>query len=198
MIDWNAPEIVALRAAMLRFARINLRDAGAAEDMVQDALLAAMQSEDGFEGRASLRTWLFSILRHKIIDHIRKRGRERSRSELAAEAEEDDPQLEALFNRRIAWTSAHWTPEYRPSEWADPDAALAQKEFWNVFDACVHRLPENLARVFMMRELLEFDTAEICAELGISTNNCWVILHRARTRLRGCLEHNWFDDAGRP
>lgn len=193
-IDWNGPEVVALRAAMLRFARISLRDAGAAEDMVQEALLAAIQAIEGFDGRSSLKTWMFSILRHKIIDHIRKSSRERPMSEFVADENEADANLDAIFGKKTPWNDAHWTNEDRPSEWPEPEAALEQKQFWNVFDACVHRLPENLSRVFMMRELLDLDTPEICTELGISSNNCWVILHRARTRLRGCMEHNWFDE----
>lgn len=193
-IDWNSPEIAALRAAMLRFARINLRDEGAAEDMVQEALLAAMLSVDGFDGRSALKTWMFAILRNKIVDHLRKSGRERPRSELAATEDEDDPHMDAVFNRKFGWGASHWSEDARPDEWSDPDAALEKKQFWDIFDACVHRLPENLSRVFMMRELLDLDTPEICAELGISTSNCWVILHRARTRLRGCLGHNWFEE----
>jgi RNA polymerase sigma-70 factor (TIGR02943 family) len=193
-IDWNGPEVVVLRAAMLGFARISLRDAGAAEDMVQEALLAAIQAIEGFDGRSSLKTWMFSILRHKIIDHIRRSSRERPLSEFVANENEQDANLDAMFGKQTLWNGAHWTDEDRPSEWPEPDAALEHKQFWDVFDACVHRLPENLSRVFMMRELLDLDTPEICTELNISTNNCWVILHRARTRLRGCMEHNWFDD----
>jgi RNA polymerase sigma-70 factor (TIGR02943 family) len=193
-INWNGPEVVALRAAMLRFARISLRDAAAAEDMVQEALLAAIQAVDGFDGRASLKTWMFSILRHKIIDHIRRSSRERPRCDFVADENEHDANLDAMFEKKTAWNGAHWTNEDRPSEWPEPEAALEHKQFWDVFDACVHRLPENLSRVFLMRELLDLDTPEICTELSISTNNCWVILHRARTRLRGCMEHNWFDE----
>ncbi|MDX5445322.1 MAG: sigma-70 family RNA polymerase sigma factor [Zoogloeaceae bacterium] len=194
VIDWNSPDLAMLRAAMLRFARVSLRDAAAAEDMVQEALLAAMQSVAGFDGRSSLKTWMFAILRHKIVDHIRKSSRERPIGDFVSDNSEADAHLDAVFARRTPWNGEHWTDEGRPSEWPEPDAALEQRQFWEVFDACVHRLPENLSRVFMMRELLDLETPEICRELGISTNNCWVILHRARTRLRGCLEHNWFDE----
>ena len=70
------------RRDMLRFAQLQLRDAGAAEDMVQEALLAAMKYESSFAGRSSLKTWLFSILRNKILDHLKKSAREISGSEL--------------------------------------------------------------------------------------------------------------------
>jgi RNA polymerase sigma-70 factor (TIGR02943 family) len=131
-IDWNGPELVALRAAMLRFARISLRDTGAAEDMVQEALLAAIQA---------MKTWMFSILRHKIIDHIRRSRRERPMSEFVADEDEADANLDAMFSKQTPWNGAHWTDEDRPSEWPEPEAALEQKQFWEVFDACVHRLP---------------------------------------------------------
>jgi RNA polymerase sigma-70 factor (TIGR02943 family) len=191
-IRWDDPSIVVLRRDMLRFAKIQLRDAAAAEDMVQEALIAAMDNVAGFAGRASLKTWMFAILRNKIIDFIRKSSREISGSDLSDGTEEGDDRIDALFNRRMMWSSGMWNLEDRPATWSDPDAALSQKQFWTVFDACVNHLPEKLARVYMMREFLDLDTAEICKELGISTNNCWVILYRARTGLRECLEDHWF------
>ncbi len=193
-IDWNDPSIANIRRDMLRFAQMQLRDAGAAEDMVQEALMAAMNNVAGFAGRAALKTWMFAILRNKIVDHIRKSSREISHSELTADVEETDDSLDILFNRTMLWSREHWNPDHRPATWSDPQAALSQKQFWLVFDACVKHLPEKVARVYMMREFLELETDEICQQLGLSNNNCWVILHRARTGLRACLEHHWFKD----
>jgi RNA polymerase sigma-70 factor (ECF subfamily) len=190
-IRWDDPSIGALRRDMLRFAQMQLRDAGAAEDMVQEALLAAMNHASGFAGRATLKTWLFAILRNKIVDHIRKSSREIAGSDLIDADDDEDFDFDRLFRQ-----GGHWRREERPSTWSDPDAALMQKQFWAVFDVCVNHLPEKIARVYMMREFLELETAEICKELGISTNNCWVILHRARTGLRECLEDNWFKGGG--
>jgi RNA polymerase sigma-70 factor (ECF subfamily) len=186
-IRWDDPAMVGLRRDMLRFAQMQLRDAGAAEDMVQEALLAAMKHAGGFAGRATLKTWLFAILRNKIVDHIRRSAREIAGSDLIEPDDEDDFDFDRLFRQ-----GEHWRRDARPATWSDPDAALTQKQFWAVFDACVNHLPEKVARVYMMREFLDLDTAEICKELGITTNNCWVILHRARTGLRECLEDNWF------
>jgi len=191
-IDWNDPSIAAIRRDMLRFAQMQLRDAGAAEDMVQEALIAAMNNASGFAGRATLKTWMFAILRNKIVDHIRKSSREISCADLSDGTDEGAERIEALFNRRSMGKSGMWNLDDMPSTWADPDAALSQKQFWAVFDACVNHLPERVARVYMMREFLDLDTEEICRQLGISSNNCWVILHRARTGLRECLEDNWF------
>jgi len=172
---------------MLRFARLQLRDAAAAEDAVQDALLAAMSNAKQFAGRAQLKTWVFSILRNKIVDHIRQQARTTNASALSGADENLDQTFDSLFK-----SNAHWTPGSRPRDWGDPQAALHQQNFWNVFDVCLNHLPENTARVFMMREFLDFETPEVCQELGITVNNCNVILHRARNALRLCLERGWF------
>lgn len=190
-IDWSDELIEPLRRDMLRFATLQLRNAAAAEDMVQDALLAAMNGSERFAGRAALKTWVFSILRNKIIDHFRAAVREVRVLDLQGEdCEACGDDFDALFRE-----SGHWKPEERPATWSDPDASLEQKQFWAVFDACINRLPERNARIFMMRELLDLETDEICAELGISTGNCWVMLHRARMGLRECLENRWFKGA---
>ncbi|MEZ5614786.1 MAG: sigma-70 family RNA polymerase sigma factor [Rhodocyclaceae bacterium] len=178
----------ALRPGLIRFARLQLRDDALAEDVVQDALMSAMAGAKGFAGRAALNTWVLAILRNKIADAIRLRSRSINVSALAPEEESLDQAFEALFK-----PNAHWSPQSRPRDWGDPEDALQRDQFWIVFEACLEHLPENTARVFMMREFLEFDTAEICKELAISSGNCHVILHRARNALRGCLEENWFD-----
>jgi len=192
-IDWDDPSIEKIRRDMVRFARLQLRDAGAAEDMVQEALLSAMKYESSFAGRSALKTWMFSILRNKIVDHIRKSSREIAGSDLVAGSADEGDDFDALFDQR-----GHWNPDDRPPTWADPEASLSQQQFWDVFDACLERLPPKTSRVFMMREFLDLDTDEICSELGISTSNCWVILHRARAGLRICLEANWFGAEARP
>lgn len=186
-ILWDDPAIAAIRRDMLRFARLQLRDAGAAEDMVQEALIAAMTKASEFAGRSALKTWIFAILRNKIVDHIRRSSREICGSDLVDGSGADADDFDSLFDQR-----GYWNPDERPATWSDPDASLSQKQFWAVFDACLDDLPEQTARVYMMREFLELDTAEICQQLGISTSNCWVILHRARIGLRECLEDEWF------
>jgi len=76
--------------------------------------------------------------------------------------------------------------------WGNPESALSEREFLVVLQTCVDRLPATQARVFMMREWLELDAKEICKELDLSATNLWVLLHRARLRLRECLHANWF------
>ncbi|HNB06283.1 MAG TPA: sigma-70 family RNA polymerase sigma factor, partial [Thauera aminoaromatica] len=183
-----------IRRDMLRFARMQLRDSGAAEDMVQEALMAAMRSAKSFAGRSAFKTWMFAILRNKIVDHIRASSREICSADLAGASELDAglDEFDVLFKQ-----GGHWNPDDRPATWADPEAAFEQDAFWTVFDLCMNKLPEHIARVYTMRELLELETAEICAALGITPNNCFVILHRARLGLRECLENRWFQGESR-
>jgi RNA polymerase sigma-70 factor (ECF subfamily) len=184
-------ELNALRPDLLRFARLQLRDAGAAEDAVQETLVAALAGSQSFQSRSSYKTWLISILRNKIVDIIRHQSREVSATSLASDEEGDEALAETLFE-----PDGHWRAQARPGRWADPEASFEQQQFWRVFEACLDHLPAKTARVFMMREILGLETAEICKETGISTSNCWVVLHRARLSLRTCLETSWF--AGAP
>jgi RNA polymerase sigma-70 factor (ECF subfamily) len=172
-----------LRPYLLRYASLQLRDGAAAEDAVQETLLAALAGEAGFAGRANLRTWLTGILKHKIVDTIRRQSRERPASDLGTADEEDE--FDALFDKRGHWQEA-------PDAWEQPEQALTQRQFLAALEACLKALPERTARVFMMREHLGLETSEICKELGITSTHCWVMLHRARMALRLCLETNWF------
>lgn len=177
----DADQLGALRNDMLRFARLQLRDDHLAEDAVHEAIAAALKSGD-YRGEAGLKTWVFAILRNKIIDVIRERSRHPTQS-----LDEDNGELlEQLFK-----PNGHWRRGHRPDHWSSPEASLDDEQFWRIFEACLAHLPENPARVFMMREHLGLDVAEICSELQISQNNCWVLIHRARMRLRECLEDNF-------
>ena len=182
-----------IRHDMIRFASLQLRDDALAEDVVQEALIGAMAGARSFAGKSALKTWVFSILRNKIVDQIRQKNRTTNVSALSPEEASLDEAFESLFK-----SSDHWTREARPTDWGDPEESLRQKYFWEVFDACLNHLPENTARVFMMREFLEFETAEICQELSLTTSNCNVILHRARNGLRKCLQGSWFSAGERP
>lgn len=174
------------RRDLVRFAALQLRDWEMAEDVVQEALLAAERNIGQFEGDASLKTWLFSILRNKIVDVLRSRRRETPISQMGR-LEGDEGRANDLFDQR-----GFWATEHKPHRWANPDESLEQQEFWRIFELCLEGLPERTAQVFAMRELLGLETEEICKELSISASNCWVILHRARAGLRECLEERWF------
>ena len=183
-----AAQLEVHRAYLLRVATLQLRDNDAAEDVVQDTLLAAVQGASGFSGKSSLKTWLTGILKHKIVDVIRRRSREPVFATLEDECQLDD--FDALFDE-----TGHW--ENPPAEWGDPEGALSRQQFMNIMDFCLEKLPPNTARVFMMREVMELDSDEICRELSITATNLWVMLYRARMALRQCLEQNWFASAPR-
>jgi len=176
------------RGYLLRVAVLQLRDNDLAEDVVQDTLVAALQGARGFSGRSSIKTWLTGILKHKIVDAIRRKAREPAFAALEDEVQLDD--MDALFDE-----SGHW--DNPPAEWGDPEAALSRVQFMDMLQFCLEKLPPNTARVFMMREVMELESGEICKELSITTTNLWVILYRARMALRQCLEQNWFAQAGR-
>lgn len=169
------------RAYLMRYATLQLRDADRAEDCVQETLLAALAGEAGFGGRSDLRTWLTGILKHKIVDAIRRSSREPA---VALEPEGDESDFDALFDPRGHWTEA-------PSAWERPDGALERSQFLAALEACLEQLPARTARAFMMREHMGLETEEICKELGITSTNCWVMLYRARMALRLCLEQTW-------
>lgn len=178
--DFRA-QVENLRPYLVRYATLQLRDTAAAEDAVQEALLAALTGEANFAGRSNLRTWLTGILKHKIVDAIRRQSREQP----APEPEGEAAGFDALFDKR-----GHW--EEPPGPWEQPEGALAQKQFLAALEACLRALPQRTAQAFMMREHLGHETEVICKELGITPTHCWVMLYRARMALRQCLEMNWF------
>jgi RNA polymerase sigma-70 factor (ECF subfamily) len=174
------------RAYLLRYALLQLRDPSAAEDAVQETLLAALQATTRFAGRSSVKTWLVGILKHKIIDAHRRQAREQPLSHPDGEAAEPGEDIaDAAFSE-----DGHWVQF--PDTWDAPDRSLEASEFWTVFEKCVQVMPARNARVFVMREVLEVSTEDICKELGITATNCWVMLHRARLAMRECLETRWF------
>lgn len=165
---------------LYRFALARLRDPHQAEDVVQETFIAAIQSTS-FSGKSSPRTWLTGILKHKIIDVIRKRIREIPVSQLMAN---EDANMDDFFNEKGEWSDDL-------SAWEMPDNALEQKQFLGVLQNCMEKLPKKHATLFMLRDVQETDNNEICKELNISATNAWVILYRARMEIRKCLEINW-------
>jgi RNA polymerase sigma-70 factor (ECF subfamily) len=169
--------------ALYRFALLRVKDTHVAEDLVQDTFVSALEGLDAFKGESSVRTWLVGILKHKILDKFRKGARELVTADLEAlEGETEDE----TFNRLEQWRHA-------PSSWRDsPDKLLENKEFWKVFVGCLDGLPESFRRAFALRELDGLTTEEVCKILEVTATNLWVMLHRARARLRNCLDDNWF------
>ncbi|WP_397533252.1 sigma-70 family RNA polymerase sigma factor [Roseateles sp.] len=183
-----AQALQSLRPQLLKYARLQLRNPAWAEDAVSETLLAALEKPQAFAGQSQLKTWLIGILKHKLIDQIRRNSREISSSA----SDDDGVDLDELLFK----PDGHWREV--PQDWGDPEQALRQLEFMKVLEACVDHLPGQQGRLFMMREWLELDTEEICKVLAISPTNLWVMLHRARLRLRECLQLNWFSGAPAP
>jgi len=155
---------------------------------VQETLLAALQSRQSFEGRGAERTWLTGILKHKLADYFRRRGRETPLSQLEGESFEHAE----FFTPAGEWTG-HWETDYAPLEWrATPEELLRQSEFLQVLDECLSPLPARISSAFVLREVDGLASEEICRMFGVTTNNLWVMLHRARLHLRRCVELNWF------
>jgi RNA polymerase sigma-70 factor (ECF subfamily) len=177
------------RRYLLRVARLQLRDSDLAEDVVQETLLAALKAREGYTGKSTVKTGLTGILTHTIVDAIRSRQREPI-AVASFDEETDLDDFDPLFKSNGAWA----TP---PAEWGNPESALSRREFFDVMEVCLDKLPSNTARVFIMREVMDLTTEEICKELAITANNLWVILYRARMALRLCLEQSWFAAPGR-
>jgi len=171
---------------LYRYALARVKDPSIAEDLVQETFLAALKARRNFEGRSTARTWLIAILKHKIVDYIRKKVREQT-----------SDKVESIFDAAAIDSgdtgfngSGHWNNP--PGKWAvNPTKLYEQKEFIDILYHCLGELPERQAKAFMMREIDGLSTDEICKALGISATNSWVIVYRARILLRQCLEIKW-------
>lgn len=168
---------------LFRYAMLRLRDRSAAEDMVQETFLAALKDRGTFSGGSSEATWLVGVLKHKIADHFRRQARE---APLEEEDLREHPDA-AHFNGVGHWTTG-------PAEWGrNPADHCRNEEFLDHFRKCLSGLSSNHVNAFTLREIEGLGTAEICKVLGVSETNLWVILHRARSLLRRCLEARWFE-----
>lgn len=175
---------------LYRYALARVRTPEVAEDLVQETLLVAVRSQDRFAGRSTERSWLVGILKNKIVDYYRKLGRETSFTDMEFLKDECSHKfVEQGF----------WNHDLGPHEWRpEADEVMHKGEFWQTMRDCLSKLPQRVADVFMLREMDDVPSKEICAMLSISESNLWVMLHRARMALRECLEMNWFDKMNPP
>lgn len=166
---------------LYRYAMTRLRNNAVSEDMVQETFLAAIKSADRFKPGLSERAWLMGILKHKVVDHIRKASRET--------IVDQQEVLELEKSKMFQWMGI---PTMRPERWhVNPRRAFEQKEFWAVFQDCLSRLKPREHRAFVLKELEGEDTEAMCKELGITPNHLWVTVHRARNSLKACIEQKW-------
>ena len=169
---------------LYRFALSRVKDPAVAEDLVQETFLAALRARESFKGRSAARTWLIAILKHKIVDYIRKKFREPPTDKIETMTDI----MDADFNDSGKW-------QVRPHKWAiNPGKIYEQKEFFDVLYYCLAELPGRLAEAFMLREMDGLSTAEVCKILDITATNSWVMLYRARMSLRRCLENKWLGE----
>ena len=152
-----------------------------AKDLVQETFFSGLKGKDNFRGQASERTWLISILKRKIIDHYRKinsvKGKKEVRVNFYAEGDK----------------KGSWLEECVPQAWGnEAEKNIENEELKKALDYCIQNLPEKYKIVFLLKSVQNYESDEICNELGISSSNLWVIIHRARLQLRKCLEENWF------
>ena len=171
---------------LFRYALTRLRRREDAEDVVQETLLAALQAQRSFRGDSAERTWLMGILRHKIVDRIRAASRQDTVEALPV------GEMDEWCGKTDRWLHA-------PKSWSGDPAKLSEDaEFWQQVRACFGALPERQAQVFALRTFDELEAEDICKQTGVSPTNLWVLLHRARTRLRACLESSWFAPESKP
>jgi RNA polymerase sigma-70 factor (ECF subfamily) len=154
-----------------------------AKDLVQETFFAGLKSMKNFQGKASERTWLISILKRKIIDHYRKINSKKGKAEVRMNFYKDGE------------NEGEWIEERAPNSWSsDADKDIENSELKKTLEDCIGNLPEKYSMVFKMKTIQGFETEEICKELDITASNLWVIIHRARTQLRKCMEDNWFNN----
>lgn len=165
-------------------------DEQTAEDLVQETLLSAWQARDTFNGQSAESTWLVAILKRKIIDHFRRSWRQ---IDLSSDQNTDDPVVDFIDSGERA---GHWNPDRAPGAWGEnPETLLKDRQLKEALLHCVETLPKNLSIIYTLKEIDGFDSADICRDFSLTSSNLWVILHRARTRLRRCLEQSWFNDS---
>lgn len=182
----TAEDLAGHRPALLRYAKLQVRETAVAEDLVQSTLVSALQALDGFRGDASPATWLIGILKRQIIDHYRRMTRE---VPLPVSGTGDDPDGDAGLLDRLFASDGHWASQ--PGVWTDPEGSRQQEDFLAVLEACLKGLAGQSGRVFALREIMELEPEEICKDLGLTQSNYWVLMHRARLRLRQCVERGW-------
>jgi RNA polymerase sigma-70 factor, ECF subfamily len=184
-----AEQLAALRPVLVRVARQRVHNEAWIEDAVSETLVAALENPGAFAGRAQLRTWLIGILKHKLVDQVRCHGREHAFSSSAGDDEDDDDARDAHDHATPLWGVD------AQGSWADPQDRLQRRQFIQQLERSLQALPVRQGRAFMLRECLEVDADDVCRELGVTSNNLSVMLHRARRQLRDALLPAWMPAA---
>jgi len=161
-------------------ARVSEREV--AKDLVQETFYAGLKSAKNFKGNASERTWLIAILKRKVIDHYRKINSRKGQAEVHMHYQPGSDQ------------EGDWLEEQVAGPLRDlENNRLENEELGMAIQECISKLPKKQSQVFTMKTIQGLATEDICKELGINPSNLWVMIHRARTALMGCLNENWFE-----
>ncbi|MBS0234826.1 MAG: sigma-70 family RNA polymerase sigma factor [Proteobacteria bacterium] len=177
-------QVAAYRPVLLKLALVQLQDRAAAEDAVQETLLAALSGRKSFRREASIKTWLISIMKYKILDIIRSKKRHQFAASKFDDIDYDISAFDGLFDGTGCWRDMK-------DPWTDPESVTERAAFFKVLEACLTRLPEKTSRAFMMREWLEIEANEIQQLLNITPGHLRILLYRARMQLRLCMDMNW-------
>jgi RNA polymerase sigma-70 factor (ECF subfamily) len=164
--------------ALFGFALARVKDHDVAEDLVQETYSGALGSRGNFRGHSSERTWLFGILKHKILDHLRRSPKILLLNDVMFTVDGAAMLFGPRGDRR----------RYPAPPATDPERDCQYRELLDDLRRGLARLPQRAAQVFIYREIDGLSTAEICLIFGISKDNCWTILHRAKVLLRRHLE----------
>jgi RNA polymerase sigma-70 factor (ECF subfamily) len=187
-----------LNPALTRLALAHVPSRAVAEDVVQDTWLGVINGIDRFEGRSALRTWIFQILLNKARTRGKREKRTLPFSFLRRRSEEgrDEPAVDAdRFQGRRGDYPGHWARP--PVEWDSPDETLAQGETRDVMLRAIADLPPRQREVLTLRDIQGYSADEARNALGVSETNQRVLLHRARSKVRGALERHFDAEAGR-
>jgi len=174
---------------MLSWALYRTSDRQSGEDLVQETFIAAFKSFDSFKQKSQPKTWLYSILNNKLTDYHRRKFRQQTYTESALRKEDKKAGINDLFDSHDKWNKKREPHSWGPEE----ENLLDNLEFRTALQGCLEELPENWFSAIQLKYLEEKDGQVICQELEITPSNFWQILHRAKLRLRECLEINWFN-----
>jgi len=166
---------------LFNYAVARVSDPEIAKDLVQETFFAGLNSAKNYKGDAAERTWLIAILKRKVIDHYRKLNSKKGKAEVRVNYTGNTDEEGDWLEERVA----------------DPfskggDDALENEELGIAIQDCISKLPKKQSLVFKMKTIQGMETEDICNELGINPSNLWVMIHRARTSLMGCMNQNWF------
>lgn len=151
-----------------------------AEDLVQETLISAFTNFEKFQEKSTPKTWLFAILKNKIIDFYKKKSKEFSIS--YEEYSQPVKNSNNLFDENGGWNEVS---DISAQNWLD------NPEFNSILSKCIKKLPDNWQFVIQSKYILDTDSKQICQELSITQSNYWQIQHRAKLLLKKCIEINW-------